>query len=83
MKNKIYYTAEKDLAFDGQIEYTTGLTDIYLYKIENNELVTIGNLTNKADSHGDYLLTNEETISDFIDEFVPEYNTDNIEFIRL
>lgn len=76
--NNIYYTVEKQLDDIDGIGTTNGLADIYLYKIENNEPIKIGELCQKIGFMGI-----EEEISDFIDEFVPEYNTDKIKFIRL
>lgn len=78
MKNKIYYTIEKQLANLDGVEETNGLADINLYEMRNNEPIKIGELIIQIG-----FMSNEEEISDFIDEFVPEYNTDNIEFIRL
>ena len=78
MKNKMYYTIEKQLANLDGIEETNGLADINLYKIENNELIKVGELIIQTG-----FMSNEEEISDFIDEFIPEYDTDKIEFIKL
>lgn len=78
MKDKIYYTVEKQLDDIDGIGTTNGLADIYLYIMKNNTPIRIGNLCIKIGFMGI-----EEEISDFIDEFVPEYNTDKIKFIRL
>ena len=74
----MYYTIEKQLANLDGIEETNGLADINLYKIENNELIKAGELIIQTG-----FMSNEEEISDFIDEFIPEYDTDKIEFIKL
>lgn len=74
----MYYTIEKQLANLDGIEETNGLADINLYKIENNELIKVGELIIQTG-----FMSNEEEISDFIDEFIPEYDTDKIEFIKL
>lgn len=76
--NKIYYTVEKQLDDIDGIGTTNGLADIYLYRIENNIPIRLGVVYIKT---GFY--TYEEEISDFIDEFVPEYDSNNIELIRL
>ena len=78
MKNKIYYVVEKQLDDIDGIGTTNGLADIYLYEIRKNIPINIGDLKIKT---GFY--TYEEEISDFIDEFVPEYDSNNIELIRL
>ena len=74
----MYYTIEKQLANLDGIEETNGLADINLYKIENNELIKAGELIIQTG-----FMSNEEEISNFIDEFIPEYDTDKIEFIKL
>ena len=74
----MYYTIEKQLANLDGIEETNGLADINLYKIENNELIKTGKLIIQTG-----FMSNEEEISDFIDEFITEYDTDKIEFIKL
>lgn len=74
----MYYTIEKQLANLDGIEETNGLADINLYKIENNELIKVGELIIQTG-----FMSNEEEISDFIDEFIPEYDTNKIEFIKL
>lgn len=80
---KIYYVVEKQLESDGQVEYTTGLKDIILYKIVKNTPIVIGELKCASDELGVYFKTNHEEISDYIDEFLPEYNSDKCEFIQL
>lgn len=64
MKNKIYYTVEKQLDDIDGIGTTNGLADIYLYEIRENIPIRIGDLKMKV---GFY--SYEEEISDFIDEF--------------
>ena len=78
MKTKLYYTIEKQLENLDGVEETNGLADINLYEMKNNIPIRIGNLCIKIGFMGI-----EEEISDFIDEFVPEYDTDKIQFIRL
>lgn len=78
MNTKLYYTLEKQISNLDNVEETNGLADVNLYKIENNEPIKIGELIIQL---GFY--STEEEISDFIDEFVPEYDTDKIEFIKL
>ncbi len=76
--NKIYYTIEKQLANLDGFEETNGLADINLYEMRNNEPIRIGELIIQVG-----FMSTEEEISDYIDEFLPEYDTDKIEFIRL
>lgn len=76
--NKIYYTVEKQLDDIDGVGTTNGLADIYLYQIVHNNLFRLGVIHIKT---GFY--TYEEEISNFIDEFVPEYDSNNIELIKL
>lgn len=76
--DNIYYTVEKQLNDIDGVGTTNGLADIYIYIMKNNIPVRIGDLCIKIGFMGI-----EKEISDFIDEFVPEYDTDKIEFIRL
>lgn len=75
---KLYYTVEKQLDDIDGIGTINGLRDIYLYKIENNIPKLLGEIPSYTD-----IMSSEEEISDFIDEFVPELNSNNIELIKL
>lgn len=76
--SKIYYVVEKQLDDIDGIGTTNGLEDIYLYEIRKNIPISIGDLKIKT---GFY--SYEEEISDYIDEFLPEIDSDKIEMIRL
>ena len=78
MIDNIYYTVEKQLDDIDGIGTTNGLADIYLYVMKNNTPIRIGDLCIKIGFMGI-----EEEISDFIDEFVPEYDSNKLKFIRL
>ena len=81
--NKIYYTVELILEqISDNIQEYTGYRNIYLYNIENNIPIKIGEILSKSQALM-LDITTEEEISDFIDEFVPEIDTNKIQFIQL
>jgi hypothetical protein len=74
----IYYTVEIELDYFDEIGTTNGLKTISMYTVKNNKLIGLGELKSKI---GFY--SSEEEISDYIDEFLPEYNSNLIELVRL
>lgn len=77
---KIYYTVEKEIIDN---EYVTGIKTINIYKIDKNIPILLGEIQSASDDLGNYFKNSQEEISDYIDDFLPEYNTNNIEFIQL
>ena len=77
---KIYYTVEKEIENN---EYVTGIKTINFYKIIKNTPILLGNIQSVSDDLGVYFKNSQEEISDYIDDFLPEYDTNNIEFIQL
>ena len=78
-KNKtIYYTVEIELDYFDEIGTTNGLRNISLYIIKNNKVLMVGELKSFTE-----LMSSEEEISDYIDEFLPEYDSNLIELVRL
>lgn len=78
-KNKtIYYTVEIELDYFDEIGTTNGLRTINMYAIKNNKLIGLGELKSKI---GFY--SSEEEISDYIDEFLPEYDSNLVELVQL
>lgn len=77
---KIYYTVEKEIQDN---EYVTGLKIINFYKIVKNKPILLGEIQSASDDLGNYFKNSQEEISDYIDDFLPEYDTNNIEFIQL
>ena len=76
--NKIYYVVKKQLDIIDGVTTVNGLAFISLYKINKNILIKIGELYTKI---GFY--SNEEEISDYIDEFLPEYDSELVKLDRL
>lgn len=77
---KIYYTVEKEIKDN---EYVTGIKTINFYKIIENIPILLGEIQSVSDDLGVYFKNSQEEISDYIDDFLPEYDTNNIEFIQL
>lgn len=77
---KIYYTVEKEIIDN---EYVTGIKTINIYKIDKNIPILLGEIQSASDDLGNYFKNSQEEISDYIDDFLPEYDTNNIEFIQL
>jgi hypothetical protein len=77
---KIYYTVEKEIIDN---EYVTGIKTINIYKIDKNIPILLGEIKSASDDLGNYFKNSQEEISDYIDEFLPEYDTNNMEFIQL
>ena len=77
---KIYYTVEKEIIDN---EYVTGIKTINIYKIDKNIPILLGEIKSASDDLGNYFKNSQEEISDYIDEFLPEYDTNNIEFTQL
>lgn len=77
---KIYYTVEKEIIDN---EYVTGIKTINIYKIDKNIPILLGEIKSASDDLGNYFKNSQEEISDYIDDFLPEYDTNNIEFIQL
>lgn len=74
----IYYTVEIELDYFDEIGTTNGLKTINMYTVKNNKLILLGSLTGKL---GFY--STEEEISDFIDEFLPKYDSNLVKLERL
>lgn len=77
---KIYYTVEKEIIDN---EYVTGIKTINIYKIDKNIPILLGEIKSASDDLGNYFKNSQEEISDYIDEFLPEYDTNNMEFTQL
>ena len=77
---KIYYTVEKEIKDN---EYVTGIKTINIYKIDKNIPILLGEIKSASDDLGNYFNNSQEEISDYIDDFLPEYDTNNIEFTQL
>jgi len=77
---KIYYTVEKEIIDN---EYVTGIKTINIYKIDKNIPILLGEIQSASDDLGNYFKNSQEEISDYIDDFLPEYDTNNMEFIQL
>lgn len=77
---KIYYTVEKEIIDN---EYVTGIKTINIYKIDKNIPILLGEIKSASDDLGNYFKNSQEEISDYIDDFLPEYDTNNMEFIQL
>jgi len=77
---KIYYTVEKEIIDN---EYVTGIKTINIYKIDKNISILLGEIKSVSDDLGNYFKNSQEEISDYIDDFLPEYDKNNIEFIQL
>lgn len=77
---KIYYTVEKEIIDN---EYVTGIKTINIYKINKNIPILLGEIKSASDDLGNYFKNSQEEISDYIDEFLPEYDTNNMEFTQL
>lgn len=77
---KIYYTVEREIIDN---EYVTGIKTINIYKIDKNIPILLGEIKSASDDLGNYFKNSQEEISDYIDEFLPEYDTNNMEFIQL
>ena len=77
---KIYYTVEKEIIDN---EYVTGIKTINIYKIDKNIPILLGEIQSASDDLGNYFKNSQEEISDYIDDFLPEYDTNNIKFIQL
>lgn len=78
MKNKLYYVVEKQLDDIDDIGTTNGLKNICLYEIKNDNIEEILYLKDIDNNNSSI-----ETLKEFIDEFVSEYDTDKIEFVKL
>ena len=77
IKNKIYYTVEKQLDDIDGVGTTNGLADIHLYKIQDNEIVYLDDIT--IDTTFNY----EDQIFDHMGEFFHEFETSKIELGKL
>jgi len=77
---KIYYTVEKEIIDN---EYVTGIKTINIYKIDKNIPILLGEIKSASDDLGNYFKNSQEEISDYIDDFLPEYDTNNMEFTQL
>lgn len=77
---KIYYTVEKEIIDN---EYVTGIKTINIYKIDKNIPILLREIQSASDDLGNYFKNSQEEISDYIDDFLPEYDTNNMEFIQL
>lgn len=77
---KIYYTVEKEIIDN---EYVTGIKTINIYKIDKNIPILLEEIQSASDDLGNYFKNSQEEISDYIDDFLPEYDTNNMEFIQL
>ncbi len=76
----LYYTVEKEIENN---EYVTGIKNITIYKIVKNKPINIGELKSISNDLGNYFKTSQEEISDYIDEFLPEYDSNKLNFIQL
>ena len=77
---KIYYTVEKEIIDN---EYVTGIKTRNKYKIDKNIPILLGEIKSASDDLGNYFKNSQEEISDYIDDFLPEYDTNNMEFTQL
>lgn len=77
---KIYYTVEREIIDN---EYVTGIKTINIYKIDKNIPILLREIKSASDDLGNYFKNSQEEISDYIDDFLPEYDTNNMEFIQL
>lgn len=77
----IYFTVEKELSSDDVMEWTTGLKNIYMYRIQDNKVIRVGDLKSLSDDLGVYFKTSTKEVQDYLDKFYPHYSEWEIEQI--
>lgn len=76
----LYYTVEKETINSKNI---AELRNITIYKMIKNKPIVVGELQSKSDDTGLYFKNVSEEILDYIDEFLPEYDSNKLDFIQL